>query len=98
MGAGILPVAINNNTVFILLGQEAYDKKWADFGGSPSPKTEAVFKTAIREGYEELDGFLGTKKELKKMVENNLIHITHIYLQSIMIHFCHRILIIIINL
>ena len=73
MGAGILPIAINNNTVFFLLGQEAYDKKWADFGGSPSPKTEAVFKTAIREGYEELDGFLGTKKELKKLVEKNLI-------------------------
>jgi hypothetical protein len=33
MGSGILPMAINNNTLYFLLGKEHYDKKWGDFGG-----------------------------------------------------------------
>lgn len=73
MGAGILPLAINNNTVYFLLGKEYYDKKWSDFGGSRDSKTETTFETAIREGYEELDGFLGTKSKVKQMVKDNYI-------------------------
>jgi len=73
MGAGILPVAINNNTMYFLLGQEVYDGCWSDFGGKRNSKTETVFKTAIREGYEELNGFLGTKTEITKLVQDNLI-------------------------
>ena len=73
MGAGILPLAINNNTVYFLLGKEYYDKKWSDFGGSRDSKTETTFETAIREGYEELDGFLGTKSNVKQMVKDNYI-------------------------
>lgn len=73
MGAGILPVAINNNTMYFLLGQEVYDGCWSDFGGKPNSKTETIFNTAIREGYEELNGFLGTKTEMIKLVQNNLI-------------------------
>ena len=70
MGAGILPIAIVNGTIFFLFGKETYDKKWGDFGGSPI-KPESPFETAIREGYEELDGFFGTKSELKKIVKEN---------------------------
>jgi len=73
MGAGILPVAINNNTMYFLLGQEVYDGCWSDFGGKPHSKRETIFNTAIREGYEELNGFLGTKIEMTKMVQKNLI-------------------------
>ena len=72
MGAGILPITLVKNSIFILLGQERYDNKWSDFGGSHHPK-ERIFDTAIREGMEELNGILGTKEKLKKKVENNLI-------------------------
>ena len=43
------------------------------FGGSSLNKNEPKFKTAIREGYEELSGLLGTKKELENLVKNNYI-------------------------
>ena len=58
MGAGILPVALYRGTLFLLLGQERNNNNlWSDFGGS-SHKGEKPFKTAIREGNEELNGFL----------------------------------------
>ena len=73
MGAGILPVTIFRGTILFLLGKERYNENyWCDFGGS-SNHNEAIFETAIREGYEELDGFLGTKDELKNIVNNNFI-------------------------
>ena len=72
IGAGIVPVAIFNGSLFFLFGKECYDNKWGEFGGS-SEKNEAKFATAIREGYEELDGFFGTEQQLKKKVTENLI-------------------------
>lgn len=75
MGAGILPVTIFKNTIFFLLGKEKYNNNyWCDFGGS-SNKYETIFETAIREGYEELDGLLGCKKDMENIVINNLIDI-----------------------
>ena len=72
MGAGILPIAKYKNTVLFLLGREHYDKKWSDFGGKRM-NNESNFELAIREGYEELNGFLGSKNQLKNLVKNNLV-------------------------
>ena len=72
MGAGILPIAEFNGTIFFLFGLESYDKKWGDFGGSQI-KQEITFKNAIREGYEEVNGFLGTKAEIERQVKNNFL-------------------------
>tara|TARA_R110002074_G_scaffold83641_5_gene186011 strand:- start:255 stop:743 length:489 start_codon:yes stop_codon:yes gene_type:complete len=72
MGAGILPLAIYRNTIFILLGQERHNGLWSDFGGT-SIKGESKLDTAIREGNEELNGFLGNKETMKKRVLNNLL-------------------------
>lgn len=72
MGAGILPVTISKGTILFLLGKESKIKYWSDFGGS-SKKFENNYDTAIREGYEELDGFLGNKKQLSNRVTNNFI-------------------------
>ena len=72
MGAGILPIAYNSFTIFYLLGKEQ-NNEWSDFGGSPNFKYESRFHTAIREGYEETNGFLGNKFELGKKVKNNLL-------------------------
>ena len=72
MGAGILPIALYRGAIYLLLGQERYNSLWSDFGGS-SKKNEDTYHTAIREGYEELNGFLGNQKDLKFNVDCNLI-------------------------
>ena len=71
MGAGILPIALYRGTLFLLLGKER-NNLWSDFGGSSINKEE-IFKTAIREGCEELNGFFGTEDELAIKVKNNNI-------------------------
>ena len=72
MGAGILPVTILKGSIIYLLGREQNSNYWCDFGGS-SNNFESIYDTAIREGYEELDGFLGNKNQLEKLVTNNLV-------------------------
>jgi len=72
MGAGILPVTILKGSIIFLLGREQNSNYWCDFGGS-SNNDESIFDTAIREGYEELDGFLGNQNQLEKLVTNNLV-------------------------
>lgn len=72
MGAGILPVALYRGTLYLLLGQERHNSLWSDFGGS-SHKRETPFKTAIREGTEELNGFLGTEEEMEEEIKNNMV-------------------------
>jgi 8-oxo-dGTP pyrophosphatase MutT (NUDIX family) len=72
MGAGILPVALYRGTLFLLLGQERNNNLWSDFGGG-SHKGEKPFKTGIREGTEELNGFFGTEEELEEEVNNNIV-------------------------
>jgi 8-oxo-dGTP pyrophosphatase MutT (NUDIX family) len=72
MGAGILPVALYRGTLFILLGQERHNNLWCDFGGRPN-KGEKPIDTAIREGAEELNGFLGSEEVLNKTVNRNMI-------------------------
>lgn len=72
MGAGILPVTIHNGKLYFLFGQEEQEHKWSDFGGS-SNTDETVLQTALREGYEELNGFYGSMNEFKEMVKNNTV-------------------------
>ena len=72
MGAGILPIALYKGGLYLLLGQERNNNLWSDFGGS-SNKNEKPFKTAIREGYEELNGFLGNIDELEKKVDSSIL-------------------------
>jgi 8-oxo-dGTP pyrophosphatase MutT (NUDIX family) len=72
MGAGILPVALHKGVLFLLMGQERKNNLWCDFGGTPNKK-EKPFETAIREGGEELNGFLGINEELENNVNPNMI-------------------------
>ena len=72
MGAGILPCAKVRGNLFFLFGKETTDGKWSDFGGSPE-KNETIFQTAIREGTEELNGFLGSHSELTKHVKEHVL-------------------------
>ena len=72
MGAGVLPVALYKGTLFLLLGQERHNNLWCDFGGGHH-KGEKPYKTAIREGTEELNGFLGDENDFETTVNNNFI-------------------------
>jgi 8-oxo-dGTP pyrophosphatase MutT (NUDIX family) len=72
MGAGILPTAIHNNKIYFLFGKEnQYEDSasgFSDFGGG-TDNSETFFQTAIREGTEELTGFLGSPDHLKNMLK-----------------------------
>ena len=72
MGAGVLPIALYRGTLFLLLGQERHNNLWGDFGGG-TIKGEKSYKTAIREGTEELNGFLGNKNDFETTVTCNMI-------------------------
>ena len=70
MGGGILPVARYQGTLLFLFGREVGDGKWSDFGGGKEHR-ESPFQTAIREGAEELNGFLGSEAQLTKAVKKD---------------------------
>lgn len=70
MGGSILPITIHNNKVYLLFGKERdidENPGWSDFGGG-SDKGENLFQTASREGSEELTGFLGSKNDIKLLL------------------------------
>lgn len=72
-GAGVLPVTIHNNKMYFLFGKEHnHDETpgWSDFAGGKD-NNETPLKTAIREGTEELTGFLGSEKDLEKMLKKH---------------------------
>jgi len=71
MGGSILPTTIHKGKIYFLFGKERdidENPGWSDFGGG-TDKGESLFETAIREGSEELTGFLGDKKEIKKLLK-----------------------------
>jgi 8-oxo-dGTP pyrophosphatase MutT (NUDIX family) len=70
MGGGLLPVARHNKQLLFLLGREIGDKKWSDFGGGREDG-ETNYQAALREGVEELNGFLGSN--MKSLVSKNKI-------------------------
>ena len=77
MGAGVLPVTIYRNNVYFLFSREYINAKhdggkWSDFGGSKE-KNESYFDTAVREGFEESAGFIGSKSEIKDLVKTQFV-------------------------
>lgn len=75
MGGGLLPVAIKNDRLYFLFGKENElddTPGWADFGGGHE-EGETHFDTALREGSEEINGFLGSVEQLRKRVKKNKI-------------------------
>lgn len=75
MGGGLLPIAIKNNKPYFLFGLENElddTPGWADFGGG-NEVGESTLDTAIREGGEEINGFLGIGDKLRKRVKKNKI-------------------------
>jgi len=70
MGASILPVTIHKGKLYFLFGKErAIDENpgWSDFGGG-TDNNETYLQTAVREGGEELTGFLGSEADVKQLL------------------------------
>jgi len=70
MGGSILPVTFHNGNIYFLFGKERdidENPGWSDFGGG-TEKGETFLETAIREGGEELTGFLGSDKDIRKLL------------------------------
>lgn len=82
VGSSILPIAIHKNKLWFLFGKETTldtTPGWSDFGGGMEP-SETPLETALREGGEELTGFLGDASQLKsyiKLNKNKIYHIDH---------------------
>jgi hypothetical protein len=70
MGGSILPATIYKGQLYFLFGKERdidENPGWSDFGGG-TDKGETYYKTAIREGVEELTGFLGEENSIKQLL------------------------------
>jgi 8-oxo-dGTP pyrophosphatase MutT (NUDIX family) len=68
MGVGVLPACIKDNQIYFLFGKEnKYNDTpgFSDFGGGKD-NSETELQTAIREGKEEMTGFLGDMKPYLK--------------------------------
>jgi len=74
VAGSILPVTIHNGKLYFLFGKENKfedsARGWSDFGGG-CEGTESPYETAMREGGEELTGFLGDEKSIKKLIKRN---------------------------
>ena len=87
MGAGILPIAFFRGRIFFLFGREYIHAlepngkpfkdagKWSDFGGAKE-NNETYIETAIREGYEETSGFIGSKTTIKQLINKSIYSVT----------------------
>jgi 8-oxo-dGTP pyrophosphatase MutT (NUDIX family) len=73
-GASILPTALHNGKLYFLLGRENpmedTARGFSDFGGGVDAG-ESVYEAAMREGSEELTGFLGNPTQLREKIEKH---------------------------
>lgn len=80
MGASILPVTVHNGKVLLLFGKERdidSNPGWSDFGGG-TDKGETFIETAIREGGEELTGFIGSSSDIRKLLKKyGTVHVDY---------------------
>lgn len=73
VAGSILPFTIHQGKVYFLFGKEnalADTPGFSDFGGGVENK-ETPYDTALREGAEELTGFLGDSIQIKKHIGKN---------------------------
>jgi 8-oxo-dGTP pyrophosphatase MutT (NUDIX family) len=73
VGSSILPACFHKGKLYFLFGKEnslADTPGWSDFGGGVDPG-ESIYDTAMREGGEELTGFLGGEDELRSLIKKS---------------------------
>lgn len=74
VAGSILPIAISKGRLYFLFGKENSmedsSKGFSDFGGG-CENNESPFETALREGGEELTGFLGDGNNIRRLIKQN---------------------------
>lgn len=73
MGGSILPITYHQGKLYFLFGKERDGDEnpgWSDFGGG-TDKGESLMQTAIREGGEEMTGFLGTSSDIRSLLRRH---------------------------
>lgn len=73
VGSSILPACVHKGIMYFLFGKEndlADTPGWSDFGGGVE-NGEDLFDAALREGGEELTGFLGGETELRALIKKH---------------------------
>jgi hypothetical protein len=74
VAGSVLPITIHKNKLYFLFGKEnsleTSAPGYSDFGGGCEGK-ESPYETALREGGEELTGFLGDSVQLRKTIDSN---------------------------
>jgi 8-oxo-dGTP pyrophosphatase MutT (NUDIX family) len=73
VGSSILPACFYKGQLYFLFGREnslADTPGWSDFGGGVE-QGESIFETALREGSEELSGFIGDSKQIGSLIKKN---------------------------
>ena len=71
MGDSILPITVHNGKILLLFGKERdidENPGWSDFGGG-TDNGESFLQTAVREGAEEMTGFLGSSDDIKRLLK-----------------------------
>jgi 8-oxo-dGTP pyrophosphatase MutT (NUDIX family) len=80
VAASILPVAVHKGKLYFLFGKENEMEDsapgFSDFGGGVEDG-ESIFDTAIREGSEELCGFLGDSSNIEKLLKTGVYKIIY---------------------
>jgi hypothetical protein len=87
VGSSILPACFYKGKLYFLFGKEndlADTPGWSDFGGGVEPG-ENEFETALREGGEELTGFLGGPDKMRKLAK----HFHTVRLPTYVVHIIH---------
>ena len=73
VAGSILPITIHKNKLYFLFGKEnsleTSAPGYSDFGGG-CEGNETPYETALREGGEELTGFLGDSRDLRKQIDS----------------------------
>jgi 8-oxo-dGTP pyrophosphatase MutT (NUDIX family) len=81
VAGSILPVSFHKGKIYFLFGKECpaeeSAKGFSDFGGGVK-EGETPYEGALREGAEELSGFLGDKHELHKLLKRQGRLYTHV--------------------
>ena len=96
MFVGIQPFSIYNNNIYLLIGQEKYEKgykdslKWSAFGGLKH-QNESYLQGALREGFEETMSVIGSQRELRKKVINKPIYYKNSCIYLIKINYDEKI-------
>jgi hypothetical protein len=90
-GSSILPVAEYKGKLYFLFGRDIGDTPgFACFGGGVEEnETDDLFAAALREGAEEMKGFLGNPSQLRELIEKNGGHLPMVFDTSRSLYHAH---------